>query len=390
MKDYKNQFLYLFRCALEGERAPGGYAFSADEVFSLASVHNVLPLIFSALPSDFEKSEDLKKACMINAVSQTRKNLAFASLYASLCGEKIDITVLKGPVCASLYPQPDLRLSSDFDILIDFDDDDFLDLFFKENGFKEKNGSYFNEKNGLYIEVKLSPAEGTGRLRRQAEKMFDGFENRRTFVGGYKTLSYTDNMLYLIYHAFRHFTGSGFGVRQLADIALFALSYREKIDFGFVFGKLGLINAEGFAYNIFNTAEKVFDFDFSFIVKNAPQEILCHNEFIEDLLNAGIFGKSSENRLHSAAAVSSSVENGSGSRFRSVLSSAFPGYSVMKNKYPILSRLPFLLPLFWLVRIVHYVFKAIFKRNRISPSESIKIADERTLLMKKMGIIKRK
>ena len=40
-----------------------------------------------------------------------------------------------------------------------------------------------------------------------------------------------------------------------------------------------------------------------------------------------------------------------------MLRTLLPGFRHMKNRYPVLSKLPFLLPFMWLVRIIQFAFK---------------------------------
>ena len=44
------------------------------------------------------------------------------------------------------------------------------------------------------------------------------------------TLGYTDHLFYLICHAFKHFLHSGFGIRQVCDIIMYANAYGGRAD----------------------------------------------------------------------------------------------------------------------------------------------------------------
>lgn len=48
---------------------------------------------------------------------QILKTQVFLQLYSKLREMKLHPLVLKGPVCAALYPKPELRLFSDVDLL---------------------------------------------------------------------------------------------------------------------------------------------------------------------------------------------------------------------------------------------------------------------------------
>ena len=373
-------FLYLLKCYINNEKAPADFSFNVGEVFSLAVIHNVVPMVYSAASGTQCDVSMFKNRTLALAGMQIQKNINFSLLYKELSEAGFDVMVVKGPVCAAVYPQSDMRLSSDFDVIVKEDDYAEICGYLTSHGFDGADGVYKSESRGLYIEISTSLGEGSDRLKSIADSLFDGFWARSIISDGYRTLSHTDHMLYLIYHAFKHFVGSGFGIRQILDIMLFAEHYKDDIDFGFVADSLNKMNAIGFFNNVFYLIEKVFDRH----IVSYSNENICFDVFLSDVLTAGVFGKSSEDRLHSSSMVSDAVENDGK---RSMKSALLPPFSVMKKRYKILKILPFLLPFFWLGRILSYGFKCIFKRKRSSPKKSIEIADSRIDMMKKMGIV---
>lgn len=382
MTDREQQFLFLLKCGINGETPPDGYRYDVGSVFLLSQMHNVLPLIYSAAAAVSADAFAYKRQMMRSTGAQIAKNIAFSSLSQKLEDRQFDVIVVKGPVCAATYPDPDLRLCSDFDLVVPEEKKQPLHEFLTENGFAEHNGSYTSQE--LHLEVSDSLGEGSEWIQKIAEQVFDGFRDRAIVSDGFRTLSYTDHMLYLIFHAFKHFIGSGFGIRQLVDIMLFAERHRAEIDFDEVFRKLQQLRADTFAYHCFYAAQKIFERDFSDILKRAGDMNFCYDAFIEDLLAAGVFGKSTEDRLHSASVVSAAVENQGKKSMRATL---FPSYTVMKSRYRILRFLPFLLPFFWLRRLAVYAVRSIGGKNKVSPTESLKIADSRIDLMKQLHII---
>lgn len=385
MTDFEKQFLFLIRSEINNEKLPDGYRFDVSRVFSLAALHNLTPIVYNSSKDSSEDISRFKNIVVKTVAHQMMKNTAFRDLYNDLMGQGIRVVVLKGPVCASFYNNPDCRLSSDFDIVVSEYDRDKLRHFLLEQGFCEKNDSYINKDTGLYLEVATQLGEGTENIKNSADEAFCNYEDRLVTMAGYQTLGYTDNFVYLLYHAFKHFIGSGFGIRQLVDIVLFTRCYEEMIDFESAKKMLSHIGVLSFACNIFYAAEKLFDFSLKPLNYKAYEEILCYDDFVADLLSAGVFGKSSEDRLHSASLVTSAVsEKG----HQSFIKTVFPPYCIMKRKFPILSYLPFFLPFFWILRLFTYCVNVVDKNKKVSPSKSIQIAKSRIELMKKMGIIK--
>lgn len=385
MKESAKEFLYLLKCAINEEKVPSDYTFNTKEVFAMAQLHNVLPLIYNAAVGSSVDLTPFKKVNIISVAEQIRKNILFKELYEELCSMFGFVVIVKGPVCAKLYPEPDLRISSDFDIIMIEDKLSAAADYLVGQGFDKKNEAFHNKNNGLYIELSSQLAEGGGRLKKLALEITEGMLDRCR-EDEYLTLEPTDNMIYLIYHAFKHFISCGFGIRQVIDIMLYAEHYKNEIDFEKVFNKLSIINGHIFAYNIFAAAEKIFERDFSFILRDVDKSLIKYDVFIEDLLEAGVFGKSSEDRIHSATMVISAVNNNGR---RNIFKTLLPGFSVMKGRYTILKYVPILLPLFWVIRCFDYLFKSIGSKKSVSPIRSIEIANERVSLMRELKIIDR-
>lgn len=384
MQNHEEQFLFLLKSYFNNEKLPDGYRFDVVRVFSLAATHNMLPIVLVKAGESAEDLSRYKRSIVTLCGNQISKNIAFEALFETLMNENINAVVVKGPICALCFPEPDMRLSSDFDIVVSEDDRDKLHAILLSQGFSENNSAYISKNNGLYLEVSTELGEGNGSLKEKANKVFDGFLDRAICLQKYRTLSVTDHLAYLIYHAYKHFIGSGFGVRQLIDIYMFIKVYGNEIDYNVMNEQLHNLGITNFAFNVFYAIEKIFNADISFLLKNADEKILCFDGFLSDLLCAGVFGKSSEDRLHSASVVLSAVENAGK---KSVNQTIFPPFAVMRGRYRILKKFPFLLPVFWLYRLIEYLFKALFGKQKVSPQKSIEIANERIELMKKMGII---
>ena len=65
------------------------------------------------------------------------------------------------------------------------------------------------------------------------------------------TMELTDHLVNLIYHAFKHFLHSGFGIRQVCDIVLFANQYGDSIDGDRAIANCQKIRADYFAMSMF-------------------------------------------------------------------------------------------------------------------------------------------
>ncbi len=386
MQVFEDQFLFLLKTALNDEKLPDGYSFDVDRVFLIASKHNLLPVIYSkAVECESINLSMWKNTVLKLCGNQISKEIQFELLCDELSAIGLRPIVVKGPVCAKTYPVSYYRLSSDFDIIVKPENRHLFNNFFAEKGFVCSSNSYKSQDLGLYVEVSSRLGEGDDKWAENADIAFNGFFERIISFGSFDTLSHEEHFVYLIYHAFKHFVGSGFGLKQLSDIYMYIKMYHSEMNFTVVKELIKKIGIKSFADNIFVAIEKIFGFTVENDFYTIDKSFICYDGFVSDLLDAGVFGKSTEDRLHSASIVHNAVANDGKKNY---LKTIFPPVSYMKEKYSVLKRFIILLPVFWLLRIFNYISDSLCRKKfSVSPSESVKIANQRLELMKQMGIL---
>ena len=415
MNPLNKKFLTILKYALEGQKAEGCDDITIEEwkdLFKLAKIHNVLPIFFETVydakalkECDEPFVSIIKGTVMRNVTMQTITTSEFLALYNRLLSGGIKPLVVKGLVCRALYSKPDHRPSSDEDIWIQpemFEDahkilTDFgmEALISSKTQMEDYEVTYGKKGSNLRIELHkwLFPPESKayGYLN---EYFKDAHENAIALnINGQQvyTLDYTDNLFYLICHAFKHFLHSGFGIRQVADIVMFANEYGHSVDWDKVYASCKQIKADKFVAAMFNIGEKYLNFD--------PQKAgysekwqsinVDETDLLEELLSSGLFGSSTLSRVHSSSITLSAVSaDKAGKKAKpSVVSSLFPGLKSMEERYHFLKKHPVLLPIAWGMRIVSYAKETAVTNNN-SAKETLKIGKDRIKLMKKYGILK--
>ena len=335
---------------------------------------------------------------------QTMKTHDFLELNRHLRAQGITPLVVKGIVCRDLYPRPDHRSSGDEDILIPAQQilrcHEAMGSFGMVPAEPETDleGAYeipYRKKNSnLYIELHkyLFPpeSEAYGDLNRFFEGVFERAV-LETFQGeAVLTMAPTDHLFYLICHSLKHFLHSGFGIRQVCDIVLYAERYGNRIDWEQVLENCREIRAEKFAASVFRIGEKYLEFDADTACYPYSWRSIAIDEraMLQDLLASGIYGGAELSRKHSstitltaAAAQKQGTKSPNG-----LMASLFPPADAMKKRYPYLNKHPYLLPVAWGSRMVQYG-KEIRKTNDNSAAEAIKIGNQRIALMKEYGIL---
>ena len=112
---------------------------------------------------------------------------------------------------------------------------------------------------------------------------------------------------------------------------------------------------------------------------------------LEDIFDAGIYGKSSVGREHSRLLTmhAFSDQNNEQNRGSGILKTVFPSVKYLSGRYPYLERKPYLLPVAWADRIIKYRAEAKAGGPGNDAADSVRIGRRRIELLKQYGIIKR-
>ena len=408
------KLLEALRCFLNGEKVMWEDGVSAEDwqmLFRLCQYHQILPMIYDtvyACPAfqtcPQETVQMIKTQVIRQVMVQSRKTEEFLQLYKKLLEQDLTPLVVKGLVCRELYREPDYRCSGDEDVLIPAEQFKACSEVFAAAGMEmlepdqdpDEAGEVPFYKVGGLLHIELhkelfsSESEAYGDLNR----LFDGVFERKiedTIHGvPVYTMCHTDHLLYLILHAFKHFLHSGFGIRQVCDIAIYAEAFGKEIDWDELMEKCKGIHADVFAASLFDIGKKELTFD---PVKACYPESWSSvevdgSDLLEDLLEGGVFGDSSLSRKHSSNITLQAVsEDKKGKKAgASLAQTLFPDRRYMERTYTYLKKYPFLLPAAWASRILNYL-KESKSMGGNDAMESIEIGNHRVDLMKKYKII---
>lgn len=415
MKTTMMTFLSILKAALRNEQADPDLEISPDEwqkLFHMASIHKVLPLFYEAVyasPS-LQRSEPpflpaIKRQVRQQVLMQTMRTSEFLELNQVLQAAGIKPLVVKGIICRNLYPKPDYRQSSDEDVLIPAEQFDMCHQLMLNFGMHATAADsemaaayeipYRKDGSPLYIELHkhLFPPESDayGDMNRFFEGVFDRAVSEDIQGNPVFTMDPTDHLFYLICHAFKHFLHSGFGIRQVCDIILYANEYGSRIDWVQVLSNCREIHADKFAAAIFRIGSKHLVFDPEQAAYPDPWQNIRVDErpMLEDLLSAGIYGGADLSRKHSSNITLDAVAAQKQGRKakNALLTSVFPSASKLEGRYPYLKKHPWLLPAAWCSRLWTYSKETRNSKNN-NAADALKIGNERIDLLKEYEILK--
>ena len=328
MKKIDQYFLEALCCFLENRRVEWDDVTNEEwvELFRMAKEHNVLPMIYEAVYtcSAIKKADpslvgSYKRMMLREVMMQTMKTEEFYQLNRHLKAAGVRFLAVKGIVCRSMYPKPDCRPSSDEDLILAPGEFEKCHQAMLDFGMVVSNPQsdllndyeipYGKPGSPLYIEIHKSlfpeGSEAYGELNRYFAHIFDEkTEKKMISVNGNEisTMQDTQHLFYLICHAFKHFLHSGFGIRQVCDIIMYANVEGKNVDWQLLLAYCKEIHAELFSAAIFRIGKKYLVFDEE--KAGYPMEWKCmevdETAMLEDLLDAGIYGDSEMSRKHSS------------------------------------------------------------------------------------------
>lgn len=394
MDNIKQQLLEALRAFLAQRPADRLLTEPEDwqRLWRLAAEQKALPMAADVLAPVLPPS--VRKAAMQGMSVQLRHSAAFLDLYESLEKKGLRPLVVKGIVCRRLYPKPDLRMSADEDLLVRQADFPALLEALRGAGMEidredaEQVVACRDPAAGLYLELHRSLFPASSQAYGGLNRFFEGAFDRAAEDGGVWTLCPEDHLLYLILHSFKHFLHSGFGIRQVCDICLFAAAHGGEADWRTLGARLEEARADLFAANLLAIGREYLGIQPVPAVESwlAGFETDC-GDLLEDLLSGGIYGGSTQERQHSSRITLNAMLEGTGTRgAKRLLRTVFPPKEDLVGTYPWLERQPWLLPAAWLRRIGRYQ-----KENRGrkgAARESIAIGEHRVELLKKYRIIR--
>lgn len=405
-------FLRAVALALNGKpytRCPSLTGEEWQMLLDLARSQNMVSLVYDALAQTaIWESEDKNPVCasfhreaQLLMIRQVRSGVEFEKDYRSFRELGVEPIVVKGIICRNTYPNPDLRPSADEDFLVKPDEFMKLDSFLMQKGFiRDKEMpegeildemGYIDPARNLYYEIhtllfKESKAFG------DYNKVFEDADAHSVYVTAdgvkFRTLDYTEHLFFLLTHLLKHFIHGGVGVRQACDLFTFSGKWSEQIDWEKMRAWIVRYGLETFWMNLLELGQRVLGF--------SPAEYgMCSfkgirtdsKDMLFDMLDAGVFGKSTEERQHSANMTERAAE-GAGGLVSGVFRSLFPQREYMEGVYPFVKGRPWLLPKAYGIRIIGYLKRKRKVREEGGHAEksALTLGRERTRMLKKYRI----
>ncbi len=377
--DFEN-LMHLYYCAVY-DKMPDEREYNIENILLLAKKHEILQSVFfsfkklvneNKISIDKDTFSNLNAQIMSDVALNIRRKQSLYEAIEELEENGIKCCLLKGDSVGRLYSNPHARVSGDVDILIDENDEKKSIEILKELEFKiverEKNGHHFEAysyDNGL-LEVHIQLYSNS-----TADLIFDGEINySKDYVKielpsgkSFYTLNINDTAFYLTAHFLKHFINGGVGLRQIVDMLVFFEKYKNEIDFDLYFKTFDKLRYSKLICAVLKLGNEWFNLDFKI-----PYEINdeTYIKFLTCIEENGVFGNGDKSfsRFYSAF-----VKKRAGKKYTqsykktTKLRRLFPTFKNMKAIFPILSKMSFLLPFTYVIRIAKAMFNVKKKKD---------------------------
>lgn len=377
-------------------------------VVQLARKHNLMSICmeeavkYPAYKSREEHTRE-EQEVLGSVSSQTKRTSNFLRLYKAFDREGIRPIVLKGLICRQMYGDLcDHRPSGDEDLYVSISEYEKAknillkcgyELAFGEDTEKQfkkmQEISFRHPDEKLHIELHLNlmgmDSDAHSKMSDYFRHVFENYREIEIHGVTVRAMSHQDHLLYLIFHAFKHFISGGFGVRQMLDILLYQEKYGTEINMEKLNHALKEFKLNTFFNDMIYLGNTYLGFDLNMEgITNCPQDLL------DDVISAGVFGRTSEADLIAGRTIEQAagnyLRNKSGNTFTMIWKAIFPSRKYMLFNAPYLESKPWLLPVAWCRRWIKFIKKSNSKDQKLA-IQSVKISNQRMGLLKKYDLL---
>ena len=341
MATFSNEWEYLIHLlssALRNEK-PGEKPdnISFEQLFSLARYHSVANMAFYSIerlenrPEKelFAKWTEVRdKEIMKDIIQSTEQEQLFSALSAS----GVRFIPLKGSVLKTLYPQSDFRTMSDIDLYIDDADTEkskavMLSLGYEINRLEHGVHDVYYKKPVMNVEIHR---DLFGEGGQEFSPVFGELWSKCTADGMRYDLENDFFLTYVIAHGIKHYTLGGTGIRTFMDIHVYL--QQKGADLNRIYSLCEKAGQRELCEDFVKLADVWF---------GSGEYTDKLREMAEYVIRGGTYG-TFENQMEQGI-----KKQG---KLKFILSRIFPSVNYAREQFPVLRRMPFLLPVFWVVR----------------------------------------
>ena len=272
---------------------------------------------------------------------------------------------LKGWELRKLYPEPTMRQMADLDILVQNYDYETVRAVMKRLGYKAGGETSWKHdsftKDNVMVEVHKRLTDDSAEIRRWEKGLW---ERAEAVDGNIFRMSPEDYYIFHFVHLHKDFMNGSLGLRRIADTWLLE---KQPVDREIVRARLE-------AFGMWKFHERMVKLGRVTMGDEPPDEDM--ELLLEHAFRYGIYGSDKSYKAGRIAAMGQSMRSG---KLKSGLAAVFLPYGRMRAQFPALEKRPFLLPYYWIKRIVKFLSGDRKKHRSKLDYSSVSEADYREM-----------
>lgn len=340
--------VYLAACAVNDMVPDAARVKEMDSelLYKAADRHLLTGITAMALESAGVKDQAFTQALGKAVRKVTVFDLERAAILAKLEEAGIWHMPLKGSVLKSLYPKTGMRQMADNDILCDPSKMADVRDIMESLGFSADSswgrGIHDNYYKAPVCNFEMHRALFSAGYDTRVEGYYRDVKSRLILNEGSRYgyhFSDEDFYIYMLAHEYKHYANKGTGLRSLLDTYVYVLQKGSHLDWSYIGKEAQKLGIAEFERNNRDLAMHLFS-----------GEPLTEQDkkMLDYVLSSGTYG-TMKNYIRNQIA-----KRG---RIGYLLSRTFPTFRSMMLLYPVLERMPFLLPLCWVLRLAEAVIR---------------------------------
>ena len=351
-------YIYLVKCAINEQKPESPVPLDMKEIWAFAVVQSLAatiakPLLDHNLITD-GKWYGIWSEALYKSVRKTMYFDEERKIIESAFDEaKIWHAPLKGIIVNHLYPFYGMREFADNDILVEDGRQEDISRIMEAMGYYPEDHSQevhlcFHKDPILNFEIHHRLFRDKRRLDALNEYYSD--VKSKLIRDGSSEYSFRfgddDFYVYILAHAYKHYTGSGMGIRQLSDIYLYRKTV--KMDDAYVAGELNKLGISEFSVTVEALSNKMF----------SPNAVFREAELTDDeriiyegAVSQGVYG--GIDQYYETEYTDYIEASDGGGKVKYFWHRVFPDIEDYKNRNPVFYRHKILRPVFYVYRPIH-------------------------------------
>lgn len=289
-------FLYLLMCGVEGKPPSSELLreMNMEDVYQISVYHTLSAMTYMVL----EKGQDILEGEVFKNWKKEkdkaiRKNILLdrerERIFAFMEEQGIWHMPLKGIILKEMYPAFGMRQMADNDILYDSNFQKPLCIWMKEQGYKviscgRGNHDVYEKKPVYNYEMHTALYGGE-----HNPVWITYYENIKEKLIADKKKKYSfhftdeDFYIYIITHIYKHFAGSGTGIRSLLDVYIYLQAKEAIMNWDYINEELKKVQVSDFEGKVRHLSQKVFSKELQKLTKK-------EEELLKYFLYSGTYG----------------------------------------------------------------------------------------------------